>query len=153
MLDADGSTDPAEYPGLRRSLVGGGRLRRRVPFPARRGTEDMPLHRQFGNWCFVMAVRLLLAVPIRTSATATMLSGNKPSSSWIWTATDSKSDGDERATLPAPVSKLPKCPVSNSGVSTAAGGCRPFRMAGACYKTISASDGRMPRVAQITGMC
>jgi glycosyltransferase involved in cell wall biosynthesis len=59
MLDADGSTDPAEIPAFVGALRAGADLAKGSRFLQGGGTADMPLHRQFGNWSFVTLVRLL----------------------------------------------------------------------------------------------
>jgi len=59
MLDADGSTDPAEIPAFVGALQAGADLAKGSRFLQGGGTADMPLHRQFGNWSFVTLVRLL----------------------------------------------------------------------------------------------
>jgi len=59
MLDADGSTDPAEIPFFAAALVAGADFVKGSRFVQGGGTADMPVHRQFGNWAFVMAVRIL----------------------------------------------------------------------------------------------
>jgi glycosyltransferase involved in cell wall biosynthesis len=59
MLDADGSTDPAEIPAFVGALRAGADLAKGSRFLQGGGTADMPLHRQFGNWSFVILVRLL----------------------------------------------------------------------------------------------
>jgi glycosyltransferase involved in cell wall biosynthesis len=59
MLDADGSTDPREVPAFVGALLGGADFAKGSRFMQGGGTEDMPLHRQIGNWVFVAAVRLL----------------------------------------------------------------------------------------------
>jgi glycosyltransferase involved in cell wall biosynthesis len=59
MLDADGSTDPAEIPSFVGSLLAGADFVKGSRFLQGGGTADMPLYRQLGNWAFVMLVRLL----------------------------------------------------------------------------------------------
>jgi glycosyltransferase involved in cell wall biosynthesis len=59
MLDADGSTDPAEIPAFVGALRAGADLAKGSRFLQGGGTADMPLYRQFGNWSFVTLVRLL----------------------------------------------------------------------------------------------
>jgi glycosyltransferase involved in cell wall biosynthesis len=58
MLDADGSTDPAEIPRFC-ALLGGADFVKGSRFMQGGGTADMEFHRKFGNWCFKVAVRLL----------------------------------------------------------------------------------------------
>jgi len=59
MLDADGSTDPGEIPAFVSALLSGADFAKGSRFAQGGGTADMPLYRQFGNWCFVMLVRIL----------------------------------------------------------------------------------------------
>ena len=59
MLDADGSTAPEEIPAYVGALLAGADFAKGSRFAQGGGTADMPLHRKFGNWCFVLAVRLL----------------------------------------------------------------------------------------------
>jgi glycosyltransferase involved in cell wall biosynthesis len=59
MLDADGSTDPGEISAYVSALMNGADYAKGSRFAQGGGTADMPLYRQFGNWCFVMTVRLL----------------------------------------------------------------------------------------------
>jgi len=59
MLDADGSTDPAEIPAFVAALLGGADFAKGSRFLPGGGTEDMPLYRKLGNWGFVLSVRLL----------------------------------------------------------------------------------------------
>jgi glycosyltransferase involved in cell wall biosynthesis len=59
MLDADGSTDPAEIPAFVGALLAGADFAKGSRFLQGGGTADMPLHRWLGNWAFVCAVRLL----------------------------------------------------------------------------------------------
>ncbi len=58
MLDADGSTDPAEIPRFC-ALLGGADFVKGSRFMQGGGTADMELHRKMGNWVFKVAVRLL----------------------------------------------------------------------------------------------
>jgi len=60
MLDADGSTDPAEIPAFVGVLLGGADFVKGSRFLQGGGTEDMPIHRQIGNRAFVMLVQLLI---------------------------------------------------------------------------------------------
>ncbi|HLT17853.1 MAG TPA: glycosyltransferase family 2 protein [Thermomicrobiales bacterium] len=57
MLDADGSTDPAEIPRFIGTLLAGADYAKGSRFLHGGGTSDMPLYRKLGNWSFVMAVR------------------------------------------------------------------------------------------------
>jgi glycosyltransferase involved in cell wall biosynthesis len=59
MLDADGSTDPAEIPAFVGALLAGADFVKGSRFLQGGGTSDMSLHRKFGNWCFVVISRLL----------------------------------------------------------------------------------------------
>jgi len=59
MLDADGSTDPAEIPLYVGALVAGADFAKGTRFAQGGGTVDMPLYRQLGNLAFVWAVRVL----------------------------------------------------------------------------------------------
>ena len=59
MLDADGSTDPAEIPAFVGALLAGADFAKGSRFLQGGGTIDMPLYRQLGNRCFVLIVRLL----------------------------------------------------------------------------------------------
>ncbi|RIK41662.1 MAG: glycosyl transferase [Chloroflexi bacterium] len=59
MLDADGSTDPAEIPAFVGALLAGADFAKGSRFLQGGGTDDMPLYRKLGNWCFVLGVRLL----------------------------------------------------------------------------------------------
>ncbi len=59
MLDADGSTDPAEIPSFVGALLAGADFVKGSRFLQGGGTSDMSAHRRFGNWCFVIASRVL----------------------------------------------------------------------------------------------
>lgn len=59
MLDADGSTDPAEIPAFVGALCAGFDFAKGSRFLQGGGTADMPLHRQLGNQSFVRLVQLL----------------------------------------------------------------------------------------------
>ncbi len=59
MLDADGSTDPAEIPVFVRALTNGADFAKGSRFMAGGGTTDMEFYRRFGNWVFVVLVRIL----------------------------------------------------------------------------------------------
>jgi glycosyltransferase involved in cell wall biosynthesis len=59
MLDADGSTDPAEIPYYVGALLSGADFAKGSRFLQGGGTADMPLYRKMGNWAFVMMVRAL----------------------------------------------------------------------------------------------
>jgi glycosyltransferase involved in cell wall biosynthesis len=59
MIDADGSTDPAELPVFLGPLLTGADFVKGSRFLQGGGTSDMSLHRVFGNWCFVIASRIL----------------------------------------------------------------------------------------------
>lgn len=58
MLDADGSTDPAEIPLFLEPLLNGADFAKGSRFLRGGGTTDMPFYRRFGNWCFVTMVRV-----------------------------------------------------------------------------------------------
>jgi glycosyltransferase involved in cell wall biosynthesis len=58
MLDADGSTDPAELSAFVGALLAGADFAKGSRFLQGAGTADMPLYRKFGNWAFVTLVRL-----------------------------------------------------------------------------------------------
>jgi len=58
MLDADGSTDPAEIPAFVGTLLAGVDFAKGSRFVQGAGTADMPHYRKFGNWVFVTLVRL-----------------------------------------------------------------------------------------------
>jgi glycosyltransferase involved in cell wall biosynthesis len=59
MLDADGSTDPAEIPAFVGALLAGADFAKGSRFVQGGGTSDMSFHRKFGNRCFVIFSRLL----------------------------------------------------------------------------------------------
>jgi glycosyltransferase involved in cell wall biosynthesis len=59
MLDADGSTDPAEIPAFVGALLAGADFAKGSRFLQGGGTADMPFYRKLGNWGFVLSVRLL----------------------------------------------------------------------------------------------
>jgi glycosyltransferase involved in cell wall biosynthesis len=59
MLDADGSTDPAEIPAFVGALLAGADFVKGSRFLQGGGTSDMSFYRKFGNWCFVICSRLL----------------------------------------------------------------------------------------------
>jgi len=59
MLDADGSTDPAEIPVFVGALLAGADFVKGSRFIQGGGTADMSFHRQMGNWFFVIASRML----------------------------------------------------------------------------------------------
>jgi glycosyltransferase involved in cell wall biosynthesis len=59
MLDADGSTDPAEIPVFVGALMSGADYAKGSRFLHGGGTSDMPLYRKLGNWSFVLMVRLI----------------------------------------------------------------------------------------------
>lgn len=59
MLDADGSTDPAEIPTFIDALLAGADFVKGSRFLQGGGTADMPFYRRIGNWGFVLGVRLL----------------------------------------------------------------------------------------------
>jgi glycosyltransferase involved in cell wall biosynthesis len=59
MLDADGSTSPAEIPAYIGALLAGAHFAKGSRFLQGGGTADMPFYRKVGNWSFVVIVRLL----------------------------------------------------------------------------------------------
>jgi glycosyltransferase involved in cell wall biosynthesis len=59
MLDADGSTDPAEIPAFVGALLAGADFAKGSRFLQGGGTADMPLYRKLGNAAFVYMVRAL----------------------------------------------------------------------------------------------
>jgi glycosyltransferase involved in cell wall biosynthesis len=59
MLDADGSTDPAEIPSFVGALLAGADFAKGSRFLQGAGTTDMPFYRRWGNGTFVVLVRLL----------------------------------------------------------------------------------------------
>jgi glycosyltransferase involved in cell wall biosynthesis len=59
MLDADGSTDPAEIPVFVGALMCGADFVKGSRFLHGGGTSDMELYRKLGNWSFVLMVRIL----------------------------------------------------------------------------------------------
>ena len=59
MLDADGSTDPAEIPAFVGALLAGADFAKGTRFGQGGGTVDMPLIRKLGNWGLTAFVRLL----------------------------------------------------------------------------------------------
>jgi glycosyltransferase involved in cell wall biosynthesis len=59
MLDADGSTDPAEIPAFVGALLAGADFAKGSRFLQGSGTADMPLYRRVGNTAFVKLTNLL----------------------------------------------------------------------------------------------
>lgn len=59
MLDADGSTDPAEIPAFVGALLAGADFAKGSRFLQGGGTADMPMYRRCGNGLFVLIVRIL----------------------------------------------------------------------------------------------
>jgi len=59
MMDADGSTDPAEIPLFCAALLHGADFVKGSRFLQGAGTADMEVHRMLGNLVFTMSVRLL----------------------------------------------------------------------------------------------
>lgn len=59
MLDADGSTDPAEIPVFVGALLAGADFVKGSRFLQGGGTSDMEFYRKFGNWSFTATVRVL----------------------------------------------------------------------------------------------
>lgn len=58
MLDADGSTDPAEIPGFVGALLAGADFVKGSRFLQGGSTQDMEWYRRLGNWGFVKLVQL-----------------------------------------------------------------------------------------------
>jgi glycosyltransferase involved in cell wall biosynthesis len=59
LLDADGSTDPAEIPVFVSTLLAGADYAKGSRFLQGAGTIDMPLYRQLGNWSLVALTNVL----------------------------------------------------------------------------------------------
>jgi glycosyltransferase involved in cell wall biosynthesis len=59
MLDADGSMSSAEIPAFVGALIAGADFAKGSRFLHGGGTDDMEFHRYWGNWFFVMLVRIL----------------------------------------------------------------------------------------------
>ena len=59
MLDADGSTNPAEIPAFIGALLAGADFVKGSRFLQGGGTSDMTILRRLGNWGFTMGVRVL----------------------------------------------------------------------------------------------
>ena len=59
MLDADGSTDPAEIPSFVGTLIAGADFAKGSRFMQGAGSSDMEFHRYLGNQAFVWASRIL----------------------------------------------------------------------------------------------
>lgn len=59
MLDADGSTDPAEIPLFCAALLNGADFVKGSRFLQGAGTADMEMHRMLGNLALLLSVRLL----------------------------------------------------------------------------------------------
>jgi glycosyltransferase involved in cell wall biosynthesis len=59
MLDADGSTDPAEIPAFVDALLAGADFVKGSRFAKGGGTADMSMLRRFGNWGFTTLVKAL----------------------------------------------------------------------------------------------
>jgi glycosyltransferase involved in cell wall biosynthesis len=59
MLDADGSTNPAEIPAFVAALLCGADFVKGSRFLQGGGTSDMSIHRMLGNWGFTIATRVL----------------------------------------------------------------------------------------------
>jgi glycosyltransferase involved in cell wall biosynthesis len=58
MMDADGSTDPAEIPRFVGALLGGADFAKGSRFVHGAGTSDMPHYRRLGNFAHVLLVRM-----------------------------------------------------------------------------------------------
>ena len=59
LLDADGSTDPAEIPAFVGALLTGADYAKGSRFLQGGGTDDMPFYRQMGNWGLTQLVNIL----------------------------------------------------------------------------------------------
>jgi glycosyltransferase involved in cell wall biosynthesis len=59
MIDADGSTDPAEIPAFVEALLAGADFAKGSRFLKGAGTDDMPLLRRLGNGAFVLTANVL----------------------------------------------------------------------------------------------
>ncbi len=59
MIDGDGSTDPEEIPSFVGALLAGADFAKGSRFLQGGGTSDMELYRRFGNFVFVLLVRIL----------------------------------------------------------------------------------------------
>ncbi len=59
LLDADGSTPPEEIARFADTLIDGADFAKGSRFLRGAGTDDMPLHRQIGNWGLVVAANVL----------------------------------------------------------------------------------------------
>lgn len=59
MIDADGSTDPAEIPAFVGALMAGADFAKGSRFLQGGGTADISVMRMIGNWGFVLCARLL----------------------------------------------------------------------------------------------
>ena len=59
LIDADGSTDPAEIPAFVGALLTGADFAKGSRFLQGGGTDDMPFFRQLGNWGLTMLVNVL----------------------------------------------------------------------------------------------
>ncbi len=59
LLDADGSTDPAEIPAFVGALLTGADYAKGSRFLQGGGTSDMPFYRQVGNWGLTQLVNIL----------------------------------------------------------------------------------------------
>jgi len=58
-IDADGSTNPNEIYSFVQPLTNGYDLCKGSRFKRGGGTEDMPVHRIFGNWCFTIFTNII----------------------------------------------------------------------------------------------
>jgi len=59
LIDADGSTDPAEIPAFVGALLTGADFAKGSRFLQGGGTDDMPFYRQLGNWGLTQLVNVL----------------------------------------------------------------------------------------------
>lgn len=87
MLDADGSTDPAEIPAFVGALLSGADFAKGSRFLQGGGTADMEFYRRFGNWGLVSLVKLLFG-----GQYSDLCYGYN--AFWRWTISDLKLDGD-----------------------------------------------------------
>jgi len=62
MIDADGSTDPAEIPRFVAALLSGADFAKGSRFVSGGATDDITTMRRYGNWCLSLVVNLLWKV-------------------------------------------------------------------------------------------
>ena len=151
LLDADGSTDPAEIPLFVGALLGGAHLVKGSRFLQGGGTADMTLYRRCGNGVFVWLVRLLFG-----SRYSDLCYGYN--AFWAWTAPllHLTADGFEIETmlnvraLRAGL-KVAEVPSFETPACTARAGSKRFRMAGASSRRLRASGSRCWQTARPAG--